>query len=66
MNKIPFTIFKEDCCGCYSCEVACKFDDNRDTAAKCDLCLDRIQEGKAPSCSLICPTGCIVWGDKTG
>ncbi|MEW6423857.1 MAG: 4Fe-4S dicluster domain-containing protein [Bacillota bacterium] len=24
MKKIAFIIFKEDCCGCHTCEVACK------------------------------------------
>jgi len=137
MGKISLTILKEDCCGCHSCEVACKqehdlgvgprlirvieksplfipiychhcakppckdacpveaiyrndqglvlineeacigcrecvtacpfgamqFDDIKEVAAKCDLCLERLTEGKAPACSLICPTGCMVWGD---
>jgi Fe-S-cluster-containing dehydrogenase component len=42
-----------------------QFDDAKEVAAKCDLCLERIQEGQAPACSLICPTGCIAWGDTT-
>ncbi len=135
MKKFSLTILKEDCCGCHSCEVACKqehnlgvgprlirvieksplfipvycrhcakppckdacpvdaisrnngivlinektcigcrecvtacpfgamqFDDSRETASKCDLCMERINEGNAPACSLICPTGCIIWG----
>jgi Fe-S-cluster-containing dehydrogenase component len=137
MNKFKLTIFKEDCCGCHACEVACKqehelgigprfirvleksplftpiycrhctnppcqkscpveaiyrdeqgvvlineevcigcrecvlacpfgamqFDDVKETAAKCDLCLERLSQGQAPACSLVCPTGCITWGD---
>jgi Fe-S-cluster-containing dehydrogenase component len=139
MKKLSLTIFKEDCCGCHSCEVACKqehrlgvgprlirvvekiplfipvychhcakppcreacpvkaierndlgvvmidkevcigcqecvtacpfgamqFDEDRETAVKCDLCWDRIQRELAPACSLICPTRCIVWGETS-
>ena len=28
MGKISLTIFKEDCCGCHACEVACKQEHN--------------------------------------
>ena len=140
MKKFKLTIFKEDCCGCHSCEVACKqehelgvgprfirvmeesptfipiycrhctnppcrkscpveaiyrdeqgvvlineevcigcrecvlacpfgamqFDDARETAAKCDLCVERLKQGQAPACSLVCPTDCITWGDAKG
>jgi Fe-S-cluster-containing dehydrogenase component len=61
-------IDQEICIGCRECVGACpfkamQFDDTREVAAKCDLCLERINQGQAPACSLICPTGCIVWGD---
>jgi Fe-S-cluster-containing dehydrogenase component len=61
-------IHEEVCIGCRECITACpfgamQFDDAKEVAAKCDLCLERIQEGQAPACSLICPTGCIAWGD---
>jgi Fe-S-cluster-containing dehydrogenase component len=42
---------------------AMQFDDTQETAAKCDLCLERLRQGQAPACSLVCPTGCITWGD---
>jgi formate dehydrogenase iron-sulfur subunit len=64
-------IKEESCIGCRECVTACpfgamQFDDTKDTAVKCDLCLERIQEGQAPACSLICPTRCIDWGDTAG
>jgi formate dehydrogenase iron-sulfur subunit len=34
-----------------------------EAAAKCDLCLERLRQGQAPACSLVCHTGCITWGD---
>ena len=61
-------IHEELCIGCRECVVACpfsamQFDDAAERAAKCDLCIERLNEGKAPACSLVCPTGCILWGD---
>jgi Fe-S-cluster-containing dehydrogenase component len=63
-------INKEVCIGCRECLTACpfgamQFDEDRETAIKCDLCLDRVQQGQAPACSLICPTGCIIWGEMS-
>jgi len=62
-------INQETCIGCRECVGACpfgamQFDDTREVATKCDLCLERINHGQAPACSLVCPTGCIVWGDS--
>ena len=57
------------CIGCKACVEACpfgamQFDDDRDIAVKCDMCVARQQEGKGPACAAICPTGCIFWGDS--
>ncbi|MEW6184599.1 MAG: 4Fe-4S dicluster domain-containing protein [Thermodesulfobacteriota bacterium] len=63
-------IKEEDCIGCRECLTACpfgamQFDEEKETAVKCDLCLDRIQQGLPPACSQICPTRCIFWGETT-
>jgi Fe-S-cluster-containing dehydrogenase component len=137
MEKISLTIFKDDCCGCHACEVACKqehnlgvgprfirvmerspsftplychhcadapckracpvdaisrdgqgivlineetcigcrecigacpfgamqFDGEKEKAAKCDLCRERVNQGESPACAKACPTRCIFWGD---
>ncbi len=60
-------IREEDCIGCRECLPACpfgamQFDEEKEKAVKCDLCLDRLQQGKEPACALICPTRCIFWG----
>ena len=64
-------IHAEICMGCKECVTACpfgamQFDDTQGVAAKCDLCRERMGHGQAPACSLVCPTGCIVWGDTRG
>ena len=61
-------IDKEICIGCKECMEACpfgamQFDDDNDVAEKCDLCIDRLEQGKAPACSAVCATQCIFWGD---
>jgi len=61
-------IDSEICIGCGECMEACPFgamqyDNVRETAVKCDLCHERLDAGDAPACSVVCPTGCIVWGD---
>jgi Fe-S-cluster-containing dehydrogenase component len=27
------------------------------------MCIDRLKNNESPACSLVCPTGCIFWGD---
>lgn len=31
---------------------------------KCDMCLDRVQDGKMPACVLTCAMGCMYFGDE--
>ena len=45
-------IDKEACIGCKECLEACPFgamqyDDDKETAVKCDLCVDRLNNGQA-------------------
>lgn len=56
------------CIGCKACVEACpfgamQFDDDRELALKCDMCIERQNEDKRPACASICPTGCIFFGD---
>lgn len=62
---------EEKCMGCRECVEACPFGamgfrDDREVAAKCDLCIQKLRRGEAPACALACPTGCIFWGDSNG
>lgn len=69
-NKQGIVLINEDACiGCRACVDVCPFEamqyeDNRDVAVKCDLCVDRIEEGKQTACMVVCPTRCIRLGGK--
>lgn len=59
----------ELCIGCRDCVEACpfgamQFEDNREIAIKCDLCIHRLAESKPPACMSVCPTGCIYLGGQ--
>ena len=56
------------CIGCNECMEACpfgamQFDADRETAVKCDFCVERLNNAQAPACYSVCPTGCISWGE---
>lgn len=34
------------------------------TLAKCDMCLDRVQNGLEPACVKVCPTGAMNFGER--
>jgi len=58
----------ERCIGCKSCMQACPYDaiyiDAEDhTAAKCNFCAHRVDEGLEPACVTVCPTHSIWVGD---
>lgn len=56
------------CIGCKACMQACPYDAiyidaNTHTAAKCNFCAHRIDEGIEPACVTVCPTESIWVGD---
>ena len=56
------------CIGCKSCTQACPYDaiyidPNLGTAAKCNFCAHRIDQGLNPSCVNVCPEQAIHFGD---
>jgi len=56
------------CIGCKSCTQACPYDaiyidPSSNTAAKCNFCAHRIDQGLNPSCVNVCPEQAIHFGD---
>lgn len=56
------------CIGCKSCLQACPYDaiyidEDTHTAAKCNFCAHRVDEGLEPACVVVCPTHSIWVGD---
>jgi Fe-S-cluster-containing dehydrogenase component len=59
------------CIGCKQCVMACPFgmivwDEAKGIATKCDMCLERLDEGNAPACVDGCPTGSLTVPDTAG
>ena len=57
------------CMGCRYCEWACpygapRYDEERGVMTKCDLCLERLEEGLAPSCVSACPMRALDFGTR--
>ena len=57
---------KEKCIGCHTCFLACPFGvpqfGSDGKMEKCNLCLERIGEGKDPVCVATCPAEAIHFG----
>ncbi|HET9721105.1 MAG TPA: 4Fe-4S dicluster domain-containing protein [Solirubrobacteraceae bacterium] len=58
----------ERCIGCKACLNACPYDalyidPDSHTAAKCNFCAHRVDQGMKPSCEIVCPTQAIISGD---
>jgi Fe-S-cluster-containing dehydrogenase component len=57
----------EKCNGCGNCAVACPYgmiqlDLEAKKAYKCDMCIDRLKEGKEPACVQNCALKALVYG----
>ncbi len=59
------------CIGCRYCQVACPFGVPQfqwskisPRIVKCDLCADRLVEGKKPGCVEACPRGAVISGPR--
>jgi anaerobic dimethyl sulfoxide reductase subunit B len=57
---------QDKCIGCKVCLDACPFGApqfNEDgLMQKCDMCLDRLEQGQGPFCVSTCPTQALRWG----
>jgi Fe-S-cluster-containing dehydrogenase component len=56
------------CIGCKACMNACPYDalyiePHSHTAAKCNFCAHRVDQGMQPACEVVCPTDAIISGD---
>jgi len=61
----------DQCMGCRYCMVSCPFDmpkaeydEWNPKIQKCNLCWERLQEGKKPACVESCPTDALMFGTK--
>jgi formate dehydrogenase iron-sulfur subunit len=68
----PVTYDFDICIGCRYCMVACPFQIPRYTwdsltprVQKCQMCPQRLAEGKPTACSEACPADATIFGDRT-
>ena len=72
LGKGPFGIVSYDaakCVGCRYCEAVCPFNvpkfewtKKAPKIVKCELCRERLAEGKKPACTEVCPRGAVTYG----
>jgi carbon-monoxide dehydrogenase iron sulfur subunit len=63
-SEEPVVLDTVKCIGCNACVMVCPFGiikaaPQAISLSKCDLCIDRLEEGKIPACAAACPTKAI-------
>ncbi|MGH9141959.1 MAG: hydrogenase 2 operon protein HybA [Thermoanaerobaculia bacterium] len=75
LEKGKFGVVSYDvskCVGCRYCETVCPFNVPKFQWAKiapkivkCELCKERLADGKESACSTVCPRGAVIYGKYT-
>jgi formate dehydrogenase iron-sulfur subunit len=71
-TKEGAVIWREDkCMGCRYCMVSCPFDipkfeyhSSNPKIEKCNMCYNRLKEGKVPACIENCPAEALIFGSR--